>query len=164
MNLVQTVAETLLFYHPGVWWISRQIRLERENCCDDAALVDAEPGEQDAVAALKKRGARVERDATGMVETASFSNTKATDADLVHLKGMTNLRRLDLHSASRSYAGFNRADVTDAGLAHLGGLTKLEQLNLGNSNYSKTNCPQFLGSILSSKTSSAMSPVFCVFQ
>ena len=38
VNLVQTVAETLLFYHPGVWWISRQIRLERENCCDDAAV------------------------------------------------------------------------------------------------------------------------------
>jgi len=38
MNLVQTAAETLLFYHPGVWWISRQIRLERENCSDDAAV------------------------------------------------------------------------------------------------------------------------------
>ncbi len=38
VNLLQTVAETLLFYHPGVWWISRQVRLERENCCDDAAV------------------------------------------------------------------------------------------------------------------------------
>ena len=30
--------ETLLFYHPAVWWISRQIRVERENCCDDWAV------------------------------------------------------------------------------------------------------------------------------
>lgn len=37
-NLVQTMLETLLFYHPAVWWISRQIRIERENCCDDAAV------------------------------------------------------------------------------------------------------------------------------
>ena len=38
INLVQTIAETLLFYHPGVWWLSARIRDEREHCCDDVAL------------------------------------------------------------------------------------------------------------------------------
>lgn len=38
VNLLQTAIETLLFYHPAVWWISRRIRAERENCCDDIAL------------------------------------------------------------------------------------------------------------------------------
>src|SRR6185295_8555391 len=38
VNLVQTAAETLFFYHPAVWWVSRQIRTERENCCDDLAV------------------------------------------------------------------------------------------------------------------------------
>jgi beta-lactamase regulating signal transducer with metallopeptidase domain len=38
VNLVQTVIETLLFFHPAVWWLSRRIRIERENCCDDAAV------------------------------------------------------------------------------------------------------------------------------
>ncbi len=38
VNLVQTVVETLGFFHPAVWWVSRQIRLERENCCDDVAV------------------------------------------------------------------------------------------------------------------------------
>ena len=38
INLLQTVIETLLFYHPAVWWISLQIRSERENACDDAAV------------------------------------------------------------------------------------------------------------------------------
>ena len=38
VNLLQTVVETLLFFHPAVWWVSRQVRLERENCCDDVAV------------------------------------------------------------------------------------------------------------------------------
>jgi beta-lactamase regulating signal transducer with metallopeptidase domain len=38
VNLLQAVVETLLFYHPAVWWISRQVRIERENCCDDLAV------------------------------------------------------------------------------------------------------------------------------
>ena len=38
VNLLQTLVETLLFYHPAVWWLSRQIRIERENCCDDLAV------------------------------------------------------------------------------------------------------------------------------
>jgi beta-lactamase regulating signal transducer with metallopeptidase domain len=37
-NLFQVAAETLLFYHPAVWWLSKRIRTERENCCDDVAL------------------------------------------------------------------------------------------------------------------------------
>jgi beta-lactamase regulating signal transducer with metallopeptidase domain len=38
VNILQMLAETLLFYHPVVWWVSRVIRQERENCCDDMAL------------------------------------------------------------------------------------------------------------------------------
>jgi beta-lactamase regulating signal transducer with metallopeptidase domain len=37
VNLFQNVVETLLFYHPAVWWLSARIRQERENCCDDLA-------------------------------------------------------------------------------------------------------------------------------
>jgi TonB family protein len=38
VNLAQTMVETLLFYHPAVWWVSARIRHERELCCDDAAV------------------------------------------------------------------------------------------------------------------------------
>ena len=38
VNLLQTAIETILFYHPAVWWISRKLREERENCCDDIAV------------------------------------------------------------------------------------------------------------------------------
>ncbi len=43
VNYLQTLVETLLFHNPSVWWISRQIRAEREHCCDDAAAVIAGP-------------------------------------------------------------------------------------------------------------------------
>jgi beta-lactamase regulating signal transducer with metallopeptidase domain len=38
VNILQTVVETLLFYHPVVWWLSHRIRAEREQCCDDLAV------------------------------------------------------------------------------------------------------------------------------
>src|ERR1700704_2701870 len=38
VNAFQVVVETLLFYHPAVWWLNKRIRLERENCCDDTAI------------------------------------------------------------------------------------------------------------------------------
>jgi beta-lactamase regulating signal transducer with metallopeptidase domain len=38
VNLLQTSIETLFFYHPAVWWVSAQVRQEREHCCDDLAV------------------------------------------------------------------------------------------------------------------------------
>ncbi len=38
VNLLQTVAECALFYHPLVWWVSARMREERELCCDDFAV------------------------------------------------------------------------------------------------------------------------------
>ena len=38
VNAFQLLVETVFFYHPAVWWLSRQIRQERENCCDDLAV------------------------------------------------------------------------------------------------------------------------------
>jgi len=38
VNLMQAMVETLMFYHPAVWWMSRRVRIERENCCDDLAV------------------------------------------------------------------------------------------------------------------------------
>jgi beta-lactamase regulating signal transducer with metallopeptidase domain len=36
-NLVQSVIDALLFYHPAVWWLSGRVRQERELCCDNVA-------------------------------------------------------------------------------------------------------------------------------
>jgi beta-lactamase regulating signal transducer with metallopeptidase domain len=38
VNLIQRGVESVLFYHPAVWWLSARIRSEREHCCDDLAV------------------------------------------------------------------------------------------------------------------------------
>ncbi len=38
MNLLQSLLEVIFFYHPVVWWLSKNIRIERENICDDIAI------------------------------------------------------------------------------------------------------------------------------
>jgi len=44
VNLIQNAVEILLFYHPAVWWISKQIRIEREQIADElAAQMTGEP-------------------------------------------------------------------------------------------------------------------------
>ena len=37
-NLIQTMVETLLFFHPAVWWLGHRLREQRELCCDDVAV------------------------------------------------------------------------------------------------------------------------------
>lgn len=36
--VVQALFETIFFFHPAAWWISRQLHREREFCCDDLAI------------------------------------------------------------------------------------------------------------------------------
>lgn len=38
VNIIQSIIEVVFFFHPGIWWLSRTMRIERENCCDDLAL------------------------------------------------------------------------------------------------------------------------------
>ncbi|MDB5346712.1 MAG: hypothetical protein JWP89_5089 [Schlesneria sp.] len=38
VNVAQLIVESLLFFNPAVWWLSRQIRIEREACCDALAV------------------------------------------------------------------------------------------------------------------------------
>lgn len=38
VNIIQLVVETLFFFNPAVWWLSREIRIERERACDDLVV------------------------------------------------------------------------------------------------------------------------------
>jgi murein DD-endopeptidase MepM/ murein hydrolase activator NlpD/beta-lactamase regulating signal transducer with metallopeptidase domain len=38
VNILQSILEAVLFYHPCVYWVSNRIRVERECCCDDTAI------------------------------------------------------------------------------------------------------------------------------
>ena len=46
-NLVQIVVQAVYFFHPLVWWTNRQIRREREKCCDEIVIagLGADPKE-----------------------------------------------------------------------------------------------------------------------
>jgi TonB family protein len=50
VNVLQRSVEGLLFYHPAVWWMSRVIRAERENCCDDVVVTMSGNAHEYAVA------------------------------------------------------------------------------------------------------------------
>ena len=41
VNGLQKVVEAILFFHPAVWWLSRRVRAEREQCCDDEVVLIA---------------------------------------------------------------------------------------------------------------------------
>ena len=41
VNLLQSVVETLALLSPGVWWVSRQMRAEREHCATTSRSASA---------------------------------------------------------------------------------------------------------------------------
>ena len=82
-----------------------------------------------AVTAIKQLGGKVEYEPRHFVTgnddpkeklAVSLRDRKVTDADLKHLKELTDLAHLELRGTP----------INDAGLAHLEGLTKLEEINL----------------------------------
>ncbi|HEY0512218.1 MAG TPA: M56 family metallopeptidase [Thermoanaerobaculia bacterium] len=92
INLLQTVVETLLFYHPAVWWVSAQVRRERENCCDDLAV---------AVCGDRLGYARALADLEGLRAPASSLILAASGGSLVE-----RIRRLigaPVHQPRRSW-------------------------------------------------------------
>lgn len=38
VNVLQSIVEIVLFFHPVIWWVSKMVREERENCCDQAVI------------------------------------------------------------------------------------------------------------------------------
>ncbi len=57
-NALQCLAESLLFHHPAMWWLSRRIREEREQACDDLAVQACGDGLPlaEALAGLQRAG------------------------------------------------------------------------------------------------------------
>jgi beta-lactamase regulating signal transducer with metallopeptidase domain len=119
VNLLQTVIEALLFYHPGMWWVSGQVRRERENCCDDVAvamcgdrstyiraLYTMETRRAAAAPALAASGGslvdRVRRLVFGPQSTSTFERTSAWLAGLIVLGGVMLLLSLAQTRAEES--------------------------------------------------------------
>ncbi len=58
VNMLQLAVESLLFYHPAVWWISGIMRAEREHCCDDMVVATGGDAYQYALALAALEGTR----------------------------------------------------------------------------------------------------------
>jgi Leucine-rich repeat (LRR) protein len=100
-------AAVLLFTGPSAWAQGDNAEQER------------------AIARIENLGGKVELDEQRPgkpVIKVDLRRTKITDADLEILKGLTQLRSLNLRSLG---------SITDAGTKHLKGLTALEHLDLG---------------------------------
>ena len=54
------------------------------------------PTQEEAVAAIKRLGGKVEVDENNDVVNVNLGGTKITDAGLVYLKGLTNLKKMNL--------------------------------------------------------------------
>jgi beta-lactamase regulating signal transducer with metallopeptidase domain len=49
LNLIQQLTHAVFFFHPGIWWVSKRLSLEREIACDDYVLQQCEHPRQYAL-------------------------------------------------------------------------------------------------------------------
>lgn len=69
VNLVQALIVRLLFFHPGVHWLARRVRIDRESCCDDLAARCCEGGPLAYARGLVRfEGLRTREPALGMAD------------------------------------------------------------------------------------------------
>ncbi len=76
LNVVQSVVEALLFYHPAVWWVSSCLRAEREHCCDDAVVALTGDALGYARALVSLETTRTEAAALGVAATGGSLMTR----------------------------------------------------------------------------------------
>ncbi|MEZ0296043.1 MAG: M56 family metallopeptidase [Candidatus Methylacidiphilales bacterium] len=85
VNLIQSLAETLFFYHPAVWSVSNRIRQERELACDDMAIAwcNDRLGYAEALAAFEGMRAEGAQNRLSMAATGRAASRKAPEGDLL---------------------------------------------------------------------------------
>jgi beta-lactamase regulating signal transducer with metallopeptidase domain/5-hydroxyisourate hydrolase-like protein (transthyretin family) len=87
VNLAQRVLETLLFYHPAVWWVSSRLRNERELCCDELAV--GATGERLVYASALEQAGRVRLAAGQSALAVGFGqDRKSTLGRVRHVLGL----------------------------------------------------------------------------
>ncbi|MCB2378111.1 M48 family metalloprotease [Hymenobacter sp. BT635] len=121
MNILQSMAEILFFYHPAVWFITACLRTERENCCDDeATAICGDPLTlAKALAALAEMGQNV-------YPTPQLAlSAVGPDGSL-----MGRIRRLVQRRAAPTFSeGFMAALVVIGGMALIGLTTVVSMAN-----------------------------------
>jgi beta-lactamase regulating signal transducer with metallopeptidase domain len=104
VNILQRVLETLLFYHPAVWWLSRRLRIERELCADELA-----------VEATGQRLVYVQT----LEQVARWRQADVRPALAAFLRGEKNMRLLERVRNVLGIAGSERSRLWPAGIVAL---------------------------------------------
>ncbi|MCA9275779.1 MAG: M56 family metallopeptidase [Phycisphaerales bacterium] len=111
VNMLQVLVETVMFYHPVVWWMSHQARVEREHCCDDAAVRWAGDAVSYARALTELEEVRMRTRAVLALQGGSLMNRiRRLIEDTDARRGRGSMRALAVLSAAMLIAG--------AGYAH----------------------------------------------
>lgn len=69
INICQSLMEIVFFFNPFIWWVSQQIRIERENYCDDKVIE-----KYDAINYIKTL-IRIEENRSNTMNNKLFINT-----------------------------------------------------------------------------------------
>ena len=80
VNLFQMIVQSIFFFHPLVWWANRNIRRERENCCDEMVLADTETSPRlycEAIVEMLSRESRFRQSTPMLAVTGSAKNVEA---------------------------------------------------------------------------------------
>ena len=104
VNLIQRLAETLLFYHPAIWWLSRRLRTERELCADELAVAVT--------------GRRLEY-AQALEQVAHRRQAEIRPALAAFMRGETNMRVLERVRNVLGLAGGERSRLWPVGIVAL---------------------------------------------
>jgi beta-lactamase regulating signal transducer with metallopeptidase domain len=88
VNLLQMACEILFFFNPAIWWLSRSIRVERENCCDDLVAARAGGGLAYAKALVRLEELRL-APSSAPVLAVSGGSFKVRIARLLHRPSYT---------------------------------------------------------------------------
>ena len=123
-NILLVAVETILFYHPAIWWVGRQVRREREHACDDfavsacgdaglyvEALTSLETWKVGGFALAANGGTlrrRAERLLQGAVETRRFSLSGAAGLAILGLV----IASTAMAAGDGSYPSSDRTPVT----------------------------------------------------
>ena len=82
LNLLQRLAETVLFFNPALWWLSRRTSTLREFCCDEFAcrfLSSSGPRRHSEYAAALLRVAELSRPLAGELATLAAAGRSPSE-------------------------------------------------------------------------------------
>ncbi len=91
VNLLQRLVESVLFFHPAVWLASRQVRHDREDCCD--ALVVAHTNQPETYATLLIAIASARR-SSGRLRLSAFFKDPTFASAMANQALATRIRRI----------------------------------------------------------------------